>query len=447
MPILEELLTLLTTPSESLNVEHKGWLDLRNNEEHKAALAKAAIALANEGGGHIVLGIREQRPDLISEPRPAEIVRCDQDTINQIVRRFATPAFQCTLSLIAHPTTAHEHAIITVPGGFPSPVMSKSGTPGRTILPHLCYMRKPGPESAPPETPADWDRLLARCLRNRREDLLDAIRAIVQGRADQLPATATDTDRQGAFADHARDRWRTLIEPLPADADPRCPHGRYEIDFALLGADNQPTLGALLGRMKEASKIKLTGWSPFWIPTRSAIAPSIVDDQIECWQGVPEPPAPFDDAAHSDFWRVSHAGRAFLLRGYNEDSRELVRIEPGTVIDVTLPVWRIGEALLYAARLGATFGDGLSLFFRCHYYGLAGRRLTSVTGRREVAERAFCRQDEIALQTTVPISRIAENLPEILHPLLAPLYERFGFWQLPVELVAQELAEMRRNRF
>ena len=167
MPIPEELLPLLTTPAESLNVEYKGWLDLRNNDEHKAILAKAAIALANEGGGHIVLGIREQRPDLISEPCPAEIARYDQDTINQIVRRFATPAFQCTLTLVTHPVTGHEHAVVTVPGGFASPVISKSGTAGRTILPHLCYMRKPGPESAPPETPADWDRLLAQCLRNR----------------------------------------------------------------------------------------------------------------------------------------------------------------------------------------------------------------------------------------------------------------------------------------
>ena len=37
---------------EELGVEHKGWIDL-TSKEHKATLAKAAIALANHGGGFI----------------------------------------------------------------------------------------------------------------------------------------------------------------------------------------------------------------------------------------------------------------------------------------------------------------------------------------------------------------------------------------------------------
>lgn len=43
-------------------MEYKSWLDLRGNDEHKAHLAKAAIALANEGGGVIVIGLRQEGP-------------------------------------------------------------------------------------------------------------------------------------------------------------------------------------------------------------------------------------------------------------------------------------------------------------------------------------------------------------------------------------------------
>jgi hypothetical protein len=178
---IEDLERLLTTPAEALNVEYKTWLDLKGNDEHKANLAKDAIAIANEGGGYIVIGLREERPNLISEPCPPEIAAYDQDTINQIVRRFALPSFHCRLTTLRHPDTRHEHCVIGVPGGFGFPVMSKSGTPQNTIRPHLCYIRKAGPESAPPENQADWERLLSRCLRNRREDMLDAIRAIVHG--------------------------------------------------------------------------------------------------------------------------------------------------------------------------------------------------------------------------------------------------------------------------
>ena len=58
MPTTAELKALLQFPTEKLTVEYKSWLDLSDNGG-KATLAKAAIALANEGGGVIVLGMRE----------------------------------------------------------------------------------------------------------------------------------------------------------------------------------------------------------------------------------------------------------------------------------------------------------------------------------------------------------------------------------------------------
>jgi len=58
MPSAAELLNLLYFPSESLAIEYKSWLDLTDTAG-RATLAKAAIALANEGGGIIVLGMRE----------------------------------------------------------------------------------------------------------------------------------------------------------------------------------------------------------------------------------------------------------------------------------------------------------------------------------------------------------------------------------------------------
>jgi predicted HTH transcriptional regulator len=58
MPTTAELQILLEFPVEKLTVEYKSWLRLDDNPG-KATLAKAAIALANEGGGVIVLGMRE----------------------------------------------------------------------------------------------------------------------------------------------------------------------------------------------------------------------------------------------------------------------------------------------------------------------------------------------------------------------------------------------------
>ena len=48
----------ILNPTEDLDAEYKGWLDL-HKEPDRANLAKAVIALANHGGGVIVLGFEE----------------------------------------------------------------------------------------------------------------------------------------------------------------------------------------------------------------------------------------------------------------------------------------------------------------------------------------------------------------------------------------------------
>jgi hypothetical protein len=45
------------------------------------------------------------------------------------------------------------------------------------------------------------------------------------------------------------------------------------------------------------------------------------------------------DSAHCDFWRAHPSGLLYQLRGYDEDSTD--QVQPGTVFDVTLPIWRL----------------------------------------------------------------------------------------------------------
>ena len=84
MASIEELQPLITEPREDLAYEYKDWLDL-TSKEHKATLAKAAIALANHGGGYIVIGFAEQGPILDSRPRPEEIPEITPDSVNEAV--------------------------------------------------------------------------------------------------------------------------------------------------------------------------------------------------------------------------------------------------------------------------------------------------------------------------------------------------------------------------
>jgi hypothetical protein len=447
MPKIDDLEPLLAAPAEALNVEFKCWLDLKGDDEHRGLFAKAAIALANEGGGFIVVGYRAQRPDLISEPRPAEIAAYDTDLINNIVRRFASPAFHCNLKLMPDPETGYQHAVVEVPGDFGFPVMSKSGTPANTIRPHLCYMRKPGPESAPPENQADWERLLARCLRNRREDMLDAIRNIVIGGVSAAtPAEPSEAEVQEAFVAAARGAWETLIQDLPGDAPARCPLGHYELDYALLGDFPSPSLIELLEKLKLAVAHR-SGSPEFWVPTRDEIEPVPINGTIQCWLGTPAMGE--RDPGHVDFWRASPEGRMFLLRGYFEDIGGWPdhRIKPGTIFDIRAPIWRVAECLEHARILGSLLAPDqeLKVLFRARWYGLEGRQLSSLDPLQAFTMRAdrIIRQNEFPVERTVDVAQVTDNLPEIILPLLRPFYELFGFFELTMDHVRQTLANRR----
>ena len=73
----------------------------------------------------------------------------------------------------------------------------------------------------------------------------------------------------------------------------------------------------------------------------------------------------------------------FLLRGYYEDTGGSSdrKIEPGTIIDIRMPIWRVAECLDHARILSSLLAPGedqLRVLFRTRWYGLAGRRLSSL---------------------------------------------------------------------
>jgi hypothetical protein len=193
---------------------------------------------------------------------------------------------------------------------------------------------------------------------------------------------------------------------------------------------------------------KLTGWNTWWVPTRQAIAPYISDDAIECWiGGDTSEHQDSRDAAHSDFWRVSPDGLAFLLRGYQEDGDHAAGagIEPGTIFEPTLPIWRVGEGLLHSLYLATRLGAN-TVRFAVRYTGLRGRRFSQWAHPMDFPWAAgISKDDSVRLATHVGVDALGMNLVEVVQSLLSPLYERFDFTRLPPEIVQRELNRLRKR--
>ena len=440
-----DLQPLIIEPREDLAVEYKNWLNL-TQEEDKATLAKSCIALANHGGGFLVIGFEELADSLISIARPVAIADITQDTINSVIRRYADPDFHCQLYTITHPTTHVSHPIVAVPSDLSEPVISRRACSG-TIQQHRCYIRKPGPRSEAPQTAEEWRTLLQRCVQANREDMLSAIRSIVLGRAETETSTPESIHEFEDFRTTSFERWRTVTHHLNPESPERFPNGYYEVSVHPTHSKPASSLGILQERLSHARRIKLTGWTPFLEMSREEWRPYPIDDHVEAWIGrridenTPRTPS------YSDYWRASRKGQLYTIRGYAEDSLETrLSVQPRTVVDVTLPIWRVGEVLYFAARFLNEFEDVRAILINCRFTGLFGRTITGLTPGRSVSSRP-CRSDHVESPASVTPQQLRENMVEIVRQLLTPLYEAFDFFTLSQTLVEEELSRLRENRF
>jgi transcriptional regulator with XRE-family HTH domain len=260
-------------------------------------------------------------------------------------------------------------------------------------------------------------------------------------------------DRAGSqqeFVVDAFERWRQLTANLPPVSQARFPFGFCRIDYELKGPLKNVTLPILQEALKQ-SVVPYTGWPLFLFLTHQSLTPYEQDEAIQCWVK-PEDAGDiraFDNAAHCDFWRVSREGRAMTIRGYQEDSEET--FPPGTILDTTLPIWRLAEALLHASRLAHHLSEDphvTQVRLRALYTGLKGRLLKSWANPLSdlFIEGGASRSDEAQLEITANTVDIEAELPRLVHSMVASLYERFGVSGLTLERVKTETARMLNSR-
>jgi hypothetical protein len=436
---LRELLVYL---HEDLDVELKDWLDL-SSEEDKADLAKAILAIANHGGGFVVLGVKEGPEGWVaSRDRPAGR-RYTQDLINGIVKSYADPPFHCELHLLTHPDWRARVPIVVVPGGHKVPIRARRDGPNRRhVHADTYYIRGGGPESRAIRSSEEWSSLLARCLMAARDRLLESFRLILEG-GSAIAAPTHPTKRIGLtdWMDGSRERFDSLIqEKLPTEKPSRFSHGVWLFGYLIDGDVAPVSLSDLLQILREV-KGHETGWPPWWVPTKQVITPYVFEETVECWLAEP---GLSQDPSHSDFWRASPRGTMFLARGYEEDSRT-PQVKPGTELEFTLPVWRVGECLLHAERLGRRLaGEESSVEVQILWTGLKGRILSNWRPARLSLEDTYrCSSESIATSGSVALRDISTTLPEIVLKFTRPLYEAFNFFKMPMATIQAELSYMR----
>lgn len=177
-PFELELRPLVDHPNENLSTEIKDWLDL-SEKTVRAGVARELIALANHDGGYLLFGFSETDGGWLPSPHDGvELAHYSQDAINNILKAHAVPVFECHTAHIAS-SGGTFHVVVRVPGGHVVPIRSHGGPAGSRLTDHTYYVRRPGPESAPPDNAGEWDALISRCVANNRERQLEGFRRII----------------------------------------------------------------------------------------------------------------------------------------------------------------------------------------------------------------------------------------------------------------------------
>jgi Schlafen, AlbA_2 len=440
---------LLSEPRETLDVEVKQWLDL-SDPDHRALVAKEIIALANHGGGYLVIGFEELTNGTFApaSPRPTNLDAWSQDAIQSIVAKYIDPNIQCRVVHRSVQQSEGQYPIIMVPGGHRVPIRARAGSPdGKRLIPHRVYVRRPGPTSEEPKTAEEWDRFLERCLQNRQAELLEAMRSIMAG---VIPVTSQKTEsplaKLRSFEDGAIARWEKRVSGLPTGVAPTFPLGYHDVGMAIDGAFKIQTLRELRQTIDKEVR-NHSGWPAFVTINREPFAPKPVEGAVEFWRG-PDNDGSYSTPDHHDFWRISPEGLFFTRRGYSEDG-EWRGMPPGKYFDISTPTRRLGEAILQAVYIArALSAIDANLICRCQWSGLAGRRLISRGNpNRDISDRYATEQDAYEATQTAALGALPQSLPELIYSILAPLYELFDFFPLPKRLVEEELASLQLNRF
>ena len=442
-----DLSDLVENPREDLSIECKGWLDLADNLQ-RAKIARHLAALANHGGGYLLLGFSDDlTPD---QHRPTDVRIYNRDVFSDIVRRYLTPRFQCEVTQVTA-ANGDDFPIVRVPGHGSVPIAVKADGPkGRSGGPQgiragVYYIRKPGPESAPIIGAEEWAPLIRRCVLNDRDGLLRDFSTLMHQRDQSI----LDGGRQLAKW-HRKGELR-FLELLPDDIASRWPvsinENRYQLSYLISAEEEEALQVGELARILEEINVEVratvwTGWSMFYPFTRPDIAPKLYPENVDGTGGdVLECNLLVDgefDISLPDYWRLAPDGRVTLVRAYREDrarSATSLQRTSGAWLSPETVVRETTELVTHARLLARYFEEPTRISFRCTWLGLRGRQFADFDPAIYWGQGHIASADRRTTEGEWPVAMMAASWSRIVSELCSPVLNLFGFTRCSAEFV------------
>lgn len=435
----QELERLIQNPRESLDTELKQWID-PTTPEGRGKIAIACIALRNNNGGCLVIGIKNDGKPSPSPPRDVRAT-FHGDTIQRIVSDFASQPFPVVVEFVER--AGIEYPIVCVPSGVETPVAAKSDladSEGKPLVKcDAVYVRTLHSNHTVSSSAArwrDWPQIARHCFDNREADIGAFIRrhlsnlnlGPLSGLFTPAKPAPTAVDRARAFLDTGKGRFDAMARKRGVDP---IGIGTFEAAIVIDGqfppmrADEDFYFKLLL------TKPRHSGWS-LWMDARNGPTDRNTAYVFEGgWETcLVDLSSDGVWGRHLDFWRAEPNGSFYHLRGLWDDLPNSGRFKPHTYLDFALHARHVAEAVSIGSHFARSLGcdeKSTNVAFGCRWTGLEGRHLYSWTEPdRSFYSAGAAEQDSITTDAVMPLETPPSGFSPVVESLVAPMYALFG---------------------
>ena len=459
VPPDQNLLTdLVERRIEAPDVEYKNFMPLTQNVE-RAKIARHICALANAGGGWLVFGFEDD--GLPSESHPGDLAAYGQDAINGIGAKYLEPQPHCEVHQVIA-ASGLPYPVVRVPSHGAVPVCAKTDGPqdakGRPqgITKGVHYVRAPGPQSVPIDSPELWREVLRRCVIADRTSLLTSIGQLFD-RPQPTTDTATPLLRQ---VDWALERWTaaaTAADDVDWPVDVTV--NRVAFGFRLTDDAGGPPVplpltildGALRDASSASASISRGGSGAFERGHSGESKPGIIIVEGR------EAYTARQLANGAEYllpveWFVRDDGLGAEVAGLGEDnpwvSETLAqrrsrpwpagqRLAPSFQVDMT------AERVAFVGSLASHFQDATRCELIVDYAGLAGRQIDETAVGTYFSIDRSSRENGRRVVIEVGVAALTAELPEVVAALIGPIFRLYE-WDVGPDYVRSFLSGGRR---
>lgn len=450
-PVDQNLLSdLVERRIETLDVEYKNFMPLTENLE-RAKIARHLCALSNSGGGWLVFGFEDNGTP--SNPHPVDLTIYDQDAINGIGARYLEPQPHCEVHFVTA-DSGRVYPVVRVPAHGSVPVCAKADGPQEKGSPQgirkgFHYVRRPGPQSVPIDSPDLWREVIRRCVLAERGSLLSSISQLFdRPKTGTEEASALDT-----LLELIKRDW-TSIEQLGWPVNPTTNYTTF--GFRLVDQDGQhvrplklSTLesairdassasGALFG---ESSGAFDAGWN------RENRAKVTVIDEHDGFAGRRASPIGSYDLPM--VWSIRDDGIGGETTAMYEDNlwvHEAVegrggtkKWAPGTKISPMFQVEKIAQAVTFVGRFAEKYPDASLCEIVVEYFGLKNREIDEPRAGSYFSLKRTSAVNERTVRIQVGVAALTADLADVTASLVGPILRLFDGWDIDSDFVQKRI--------